>query len=673
MLSNPKLWEEFFERYYSDRAIPYASELQTSTAESLPFELDVRESLMKFMEMRLYEELITNPDRVIADAEIGLANWISNWVSIDSHRDKIAVRLKNLPSATKVLIKEIRAKHISKLITVEGIVTRATSVAPKIVEAVFECISCGKTYTSQSNGDSVAQPYRCSCGKGKFEVVDSHMVSAQIITLQDYPEMLRGGEIPSNIRVHLERDLTGKIVPGDRVQIVGVMRGDIRRRKNQLSSYVDLFLVANNIEVLQKEYERVQISDEDLRRIRETAARDDLVEVIKRSIAPSIHGYEDIKLALALALFGGVTKQLPSGERVRGDIHVLLLGDPSTAKSAMLRFLHVVASRSIYVSGKGTTDVGLTAAVKKDEFGKWTLEAGALVLADMGVALVDEFDKMSKEDRKAIHTALEQQIIPISKAGINATLMSRCTLIAAANPKFSRFDRYTPVAEQIDLDPAILSRFDLIFTIFDVPSEEIDDRISGHVLTVHTQPADVKPLIDVELLRKYIAYARKNVTPKLSEEAKEELKQFYLSMRRSTKPDSPIPITVRQLEGLIRLSEAAARMRLRDVVTVEDAELAIYLMRKCLEAVAIDPETGMMDIDALTGTPKSRRDAINMIKKIIEDLQDTTPNGAPEKDILDIAESSGVDSKKASEILLKLKLMGEIYCPRYGHYRLINV
>ena len=670
-ISSVSLWAEFFDRYYSNLNVSYRNEVETAIesedVEKVPFSVDVLNSLVYFMEGKLYEELVRRPVRVIEHATKGLAKWIG----VDGAIDKVAVRFYNMPQATYTLIKEIRPSNIGKMVTIEGIITKATFVYPRICRAVYECTRCGSRIEGVIEGEIIKPPFRCKCDGRKFDMVETEKISTQILTIQDFPENLKGGEIPRTIRAYLESDLTGKVVPGDRVRLVGIIEEIKSKRGAYDSAFLDYRVNANSLELLQKEYEAEEFTPEDLKKIKELSQRPDLKEVLIKSIAPSIHGMEREKLAITLALFGGVPKELNTGERKRGDIHILILGDPSVAKSELLRGAYLISPRAIYVSGKGVSEAGLTAAVAKDDFGKWTLEAGALVLADKGIALVDEFDKMSKEDRKSIHTALEQQIVTISKAGINATLMSRCTLIAAANPKYTRFDPYSPIADQIDLDPAILSRFDLIFIVRDIPDAQRDAELAKYVLGVHQNPIDIAPDIPTDLLRKYIAYARRNVKPKLSAEASDAIGNFYLSMRGRSKTDSPVSITVRQLEALVRLSEASARMRLSNVVTSEDAKLAIELMYDALKDVALDKETSEVDIDlVLGGVSKSKRDMIAAIREIVNDLD--TGKGVHVNDILDEASARGYSREKVVEILAKMRQHGDVYCPKTDHYKLVK-
>ncbi|MFU8868608.1 LAGLIDADG family homing endonuclease [Natronococcus sp.] len=332
-----------------------------------------------------------------------------------------------------------------------------------------------------------------------------------------------------------------------------------------------------------------------------------------------------------------------------------------------------------------------TAAAVRDDFGdgqQWTLEAGALVLADQGIAAVDELDKMRSEDRSAMHEALEQQRISVSKAGINATLKSRCSLLGAANPKYGRFDQYEPIGEQIDLEPALISRFDLIFTVTDQPDEEKDKNLAEHILTtnyagelttqreemtslevseeeIEEMTEQVDPVIDAELLRKYIAYAKQNCHPRMTEEARKTIRDFYVDLRaKGTDEDAPVPVTARKLEALVRLSEASARVRLSDTVEQRDAERVVEIVRSCLQDIGVDPETGEFDADIVeAGTSKSQRDRIKNIKGLISDIEEEYDEGAPVDIVLERADEIGMDESKAEHEIDKLKQKGEVYEP----------
>ncbi|MDZ7702317.1 MAG: LAGLIDADG family homing endonuclease [Halobacteriales archaeon] len=365
--------------------------------------------------------------------------------------------------------------------------------------------------------------------------------------------------------------------------------------------------------------------------------------------------------------------------------------------SQLLQYIRNIAPRSVYTSGKGSSSAGLTAAAVKDDFGdgqQWSLEAGALVLADMGIAAVDELDKMRPEDRSAMHQALEQQEISISKAGINATLKARCALLGAANPKYGRFDQYEPIAEQIDLEPALISRFDLIFTVTDAPDEERDGELADHILRTNyagelqTQmdqlasptvtdedvagaAETVVPPIEPELFRKYVAYAKRNVFPSMTDEARQAIRDFYVNLRaRGTGEDSPVPITARKLEALVRLAEASARVRLSDTVEIEDAERVIGIVRGSLKDIGVDPETGQFDADVIeTGTSKTQRDRIKSIRALIKEIEGEYDEGAPVEEVLSRAAEAGIDESKVEHEIEKLRQRGEVYEPATGHLR----
>ena len=422
---------------------------------------------------------------------------------------------------------------------------------------------------------------------------------------------------------------------------------------------------------MEQEFEELQLSEEDEEKIVELSKDPQIYEKIIKSTAPSIRGYRQVKEAIALQLFGGASKQLEDETKLRGDIHILIVGDPGIGKSQILKYVSRLAPRSIYTSGKGTSGAGLTAAAVRDELGGWSLEAGALVLGDQGNVCVDELDKMRPEDRSALHEALEQQTVSIAKAGIMATLNSRCSVLAAANPKFGRFDRFKVLAEQIDLPAPIISRFDLIFVIEDKPSVENDTKLADHILKIH-QSNTVDYEIEPELLRKYIAYARKNVHPKLTDEANTVLKEFYVSTRNSnTEEQAPVPITARQLEAIIRLSEASAKIKLKDTVDKEDAEKAVKLQLACLREVGVDPETGEIDIEVMEGrTPTSKREKMQKVMEEIAILEQEYGNQAPMNVLVsNMADKFDMSEETVEAFVRDLNQKGLIYFPATGYLK----
>ncbi|WP_418280580.1 LAGLIDADG family homing endonuclease [Halorubrum sp. DTA98] len=1207
---------QFYRNYYRDE-IGTLAQRYPNEQRSLYVDYD---DLYQF-DRDLAEDFRTKPDQMREYAEEALRLYD---LPADVSLGRAHVRVENLPENIDIRGIRVHDDHIGTLVSVQGIVRKATDVRPKVTEAAFECQRCGTmTYIPQTDG-GFQEPHECQgCERqGPFRVNfdQSEFIDSQKLRIQESPEGLRGGETPQSIDVDIEDDITGLVSPGDHVTAVGVLHIEQLEQGNEKSAIFDLYMDGVAISIEDEEFEDMDITEEDKREIIELSDREDIYEAMIASIAPAIYGYEEEKLAMILQLFSGVTKHLPDGSRIRGDLHMLLIGDPGTGKSQLLSYIRQIAPRSVYTSGKGSSSAGLcvtgdtrihtangfvpirdiatqyhadpvndetaveathelysfdrdagdvkltesshvwrmpekpcrrietahgkqleasmstpvlvcnenglewrniadvsvgeqiavpkytdiersspsvrtfvefteekikptnestefvrtrlrdefgtlrdaanalslpedfiydslsnrhlpldrlsriltaidvdiheidieramlrhgdsvaipdefdadlmyliglvfgdgdvmvsrrgdnrghvrisnsdeellarasdiinakfdkevtieyqddrvpcirlhsatvarffsnvgvespkndialdpqltvaehadaflqglfdadgavcgrvnggssvqfsttcsdlaeqvrlmletygirsrtrerdrrgtyerddryeiestsvqthlsiygtnldefadrigfrssekskelnaivgdakrrgervpvadalartdggagkywqsihrgdnpsrsrarsiidevalgeikptveevveadlvwdevvaaertgekevfdltvpethnfignglvthnTAAAVRDDFGdgqQWTLEAGALVLADKGIAAVDELDKMRPEDRSAMHQALEQQQISVNKAGINATLKSRCSLLGAANPKYGRFDQYEPIGEQIDLEPALISRFDLIFTVTDQPDPEHDARLAQHIIKtnyageLNTQreqlPSseftaeevadvtdEVAPEIDADLLRKYIAHAKRDCYPTMTEEAKELIEEFYVDLRsKGADEDAPVPVTARKLEALVRLAEASARVRLSDTVERKDADRATDIVESCLQDIGVDPETGQFDADVVeTGTSKSQRDRIKNIKGLIADIEEEYEEGAPVEEVLDRAGEIGMDQGKAEREIEKLRTKGEVYEPKQGHLR----
>jgi replicative DNA helicase Mcm len=459
--------------------------------------------------------------------------------------------------------------------------------------------------------------------------------------------------------------------PGDHISVVGVVRAFAPARPGvgKLRTFI-LFLDVNSVEVLGKEPETAPPSPEEEEKILELARDPWIHRKIVTSIAPSIYGYDHIKEAIMYLLFGGVSKTLPD-ITIRGEINALLVGDPGTAKSQLLQYVARIAPRGLYTSGRGTTAAGLTAAVIRERGGGMTLEAGALVLADKGIACIDEMDKMRPEDRVAIHEAMEQHTVSVAKGGIVATLNARTAILAASNPSLGRYEPHRTVAENISLPVTILSRFDLIFVLRDVPNKDADSKMSEHILEIHKKGmSPVESPIPIELLKKYITYA-KGIRPSLTQDATRRLNDFYLAMRSASDTEgSPVAITARQLESLVRVAEARARTALRKEVTAEDAEAAIAIMNRSLGEVGIDLSSFKMDIDIImTGKPKSVRDRLQIVLSTLMQLEKET--GLVEKTVLlnELEEEYKVPRGEAERLIGQLLREGTIYEPREGYLK----
>lgn len=590
------------------------------------------------------------------------------------------VRLSNLPQTSFIKIRNIRAKHLDQLLWIEGIVRQASDVRPQVVNARFECPNCGAILSVLQIDKKFREPSRCSCGwKGNFKTLSKEMVDAQRVVLEESPDSLDGGEQPRRINVFLKEDLVEpkmeeRTTPGSKVKIYGVLKEiPVPLQTGSISTRFDIAIEANNIVPMEETFDDLEISEEDETQIKELAADPNLHKRLAKSIAPSIYGFDKIKQSVLMQLFGGVKKTKSDGGRTRGDIHILLVGDPGVAKSVLLKFTSTIAPKGRYVSGKAATAAGLTASVVKDEFLRgWSLEAGAMVLSNKGTVCIDEIEKMNEQDRSTMHEAMEQQSVTISKANIQATLRAETTVLAAGNPKMGRFDPYTPIPRQIDISPALLSRFDVIFVLRDLPNKSQDEAIASHVLQEHQQEV-VRDIVDPMLLRKYIAYAKQKVKPKLSDDAVDEIKSFYVHLRnQSTRASEstevkPIAVTARQLEGIIRLSEAHAKMRLSPTVEREDAKNAINLLKFSLSQVGYDEETKTFDVDKMTtGITSSKRGKILMVRETLSKLETKLGKLIPLEE-LEKALDNKISSEELEEIITQLSKAGDIFKPKRGY------
>lgn len=620
---------------------------------------------------KLADQVLDLPEETIAILELALEEM--GLVA------RPRIRLIDLPKSCFVPIRAIRAIHLDKLLTVEGIVRQASEVRPQVVNARFECPNCGAILSVLQIERKFREPSRCSCGwKGNFKLLSKEMVDAQRLVIEESPDSLEGGEQPRRIHVFLKEDLVDvrmekRSTPGSKVRIFGVLKEvPVPLPTGAISTRYDIAIEANNVIALEESFDDLDMSEEDERQIRELAADPYIFKRLSTSVAPSIYGFERVKEAVLLQLFGGVKKRKSDGGSTRGDIHVLLVGDPGVAKSVLLKYTSSIGPKGRYVSGKAATAAGLTAAVVKDEFLKgWSLEGGAMVLSNKGIVCIDEIEKMNEHDRSTMHEAMEQQSVTISKANIHATLRAETTVLAAGNPKMGRFDPYTPIPQQIDISPALLSRFDVIFILRDMPNKQQDEAIASHVLEEHQQDV-VRDIVDPLLLRKYIAYARQRIRPRLSDDAVDEIRNFYVRLRNQSttlKDDNaikPIPITARQLEGIIRLSESHAKMRLSETVSRDDAKKAIELLRYSLMQVGYDEETKSFDIDRVTtGVTASKRGKIVLVKEVLSQLETRLGKLIPMEEVVN-AIGDKLTDVELEEAIDQLNKAGDIFRPKKG-------
>lgn len=613
---------------------------------------------------RLYADLITYPEDLIP-----LFDWVVNVYrkgildstgegEEDDPSDRIQVRPFNLRES--INMRELDPKDVDKLVSIKGMVIRTGEIIPEMKIAYFECRKCNANTQVVVEGGNVAEPTKCpdntNC-KGNFTMQLIHnrsqFADKQLIKLQEQPDDIPEGETPHTVDLYAYDDLVDVAKPGDRVSITGVYRANSVRtmsRQRSLKSiyktHVDaLHFQKGDKRTINMEDSRAPVSSEYYTTFEESDALEgqlkareeklialskdpNIYELLCASIAPSVWEMQDVKKGILCLLFGGANNEKGATHgRFRGELNMLMCGDPGTAKSQLLQAVHRISPRGIYTSGKGSSAVGLTASITRDQAsGEMVLESGALVLSDRGVCCIDEFDKMSDSTRSILHEVMEQQTVSIAKGGIVATLNARTSILASANPQESRYNPEKSVVDNIHLGPTLLSRFDLIYLILDKPNPQKDRRLAKHLVSKYLKnvPDDVVPgiseanLIDRATLTQYISYARKAIMPKLSDEATDPLIEAYVNMRRlgQTGTAKVVTATPRMLESLIRLSEARARMRFSQVVEVEDVDEARRLMNVATQTAATDPKTGRIDMDLLA-TGHSTRD-----KERLQEMED---------------------------------------------------
>lgn len=524
---------------------------------------------------------------------------------------EIFVRISDLPVSDN--LRDIRHIHLNTLIKVSGVVTRRSGVFPHLRMVRLNCEKCHNVLspTATATGRPERSISMCpECGaRGPFTVnsEESLFGNFQKINLQESPGSVPAGRLPRYKEVVLLNDLIDSARPGEEVEITGVYRHSVDPSINIMHGFpvFSTVIEANYVRKTEEAQADVELTDDNVAEIRQLSKDPRIAERIFASIAPSIYGHASIKKALALALFGGQAKDVGEKHHIRGDINLLMMGDPGTAKSQFLKYVEKTAHRAVYATGKGASAVGLTAAVHRDPVTReWTLEGGALVLADRGVCLIDEFDKMNDSDRTSIHEAMEQQSISISKAGIVTTLQARCSVIAAANPVKGRYDPSLSFYDNVDLSEPILSRFDVLCVVRDIVDATQDETLAKFVVDSHVRShpqmddeniddlfgdekadpavpelsADGIEVIPQDMLRKYLLYARTAVAPKLTNMDKEKVSSLYIDLRRESMASGGMPIALRHLESIVRLAEAHARLHLREYVRDDDINTAIAVM-----------------------------------------------------------------------------------------------
>jgi replicative DNA helicase Mcm len=565
-------------------------------------------------------------------------------------------------------------------VSISGMVVRSSEVKPLAKKVAYKCTNCNTVTEAQLKGLVMKKPLKCpACSEKELEMdpESSLFIDFQLVRLQELPEDLPAGQLPHYIEVTVMSDLVDQCRPGDRIILTGIIRIEQEQLVPQAkTSLFRLRMEGNNIEYLggragskdTRSVERILISTEDERQIRTIASKPDAYEKLIASFAPHIYGHEPIKEAILLLIVGSVTKRLEDGSTRRGDINVLLVGDPGTAKSEMLKFTAKIAPRGLYTSGRGSTAAGLTAAVIRDKSGIMMLEAGAVVLGDQGIVCIDEFDKIKPEDRSALHEVMEQQTCSVAKGGIVATLNARTSILSASNPIYGKYDPYKNITENVNLPVPLLTRFDLIFIVRDSPDKEKDNLIASHILEIHRNTEQAaRPAIDIDLFSKYLAYT-KQIEPALTPEAIDIVRSYYMDMRR-IESEGMITVTPRQLEGLIRLASARARLLLKDMVEAEDAQRAIYLVDQMMRTAGVDVNTGKTDLGVLYGKPQSVVSKEKTFMELFRELTGTENNDVEDKVLVDeLVKTGKFSDEEARKYIQKFNREGQIFERRSGFW-----